>query len=60
MREIAGLQDVLVATGALARTEDTITSLTQQAIEAIDHPAVPSAAVHALTDLARFIACRDA
>ena len=58
--DIADLQDVLVATGALARIERTIDALTNEAVEAVVRGGLPPEAEVALVELAHFIAGRDA
>jgi len=57
--EIADIQDVLRATGALAEVEDRIEELTTGAIAAIEGSALTGEARTALVDLARFVAWRE-
>jgi geranylgeranyl diphosphate synthase type I len=57
---IARIQDVLVATGAVAAIEADIDSLTDTAIAAIKTAEIPSEARGALVDLAQFVAWREA
>ncbi|WP_436794442.1 polyprenyl synthetase family protein [Actinospongicola halichondriae] len=57
--EIASIQGVLIATGAVEVIEDDIQRLTDGALEAIaDAPIIPEAK-DALIDLARFVAWRE-
>ena len=58
--EIAAIQQVLVDTGALAQVEDLIDVLTTRAIDAIEAADITPEAREELTDLARFVASRDA
>jgi geranylgeranyl diphosphate synthase type I len=57
--DIAMVQEILIATGALAAIETSISSLTEEAIAAVHHPSVEPIASAALVDLARFIAVRE-
>ena len=57
-RDVAAVQDVLVETGALSAIEDSITSLTEEAIDAIGAADVTAQAKAALVDLARYVARR--
>ena len=57
---IARIQEVLVATGAVATIEATIDSLTDVAIAAIKTAEIPAEARGALVDLAQFVAWREA
>jgi geranylgeranyl diphosphate synthase type I len=58
-RQVVELQDVLVDTGALDEIEASISSLTEEAIEAIETSDVTDEARDALVDLARFVAWRS-
>ncbi len=58
--EIASIQGVLMATGAVEVIEDDIRRLTDSALEAIADAPVTAEAKEALVDLARFVAWRDA
>jgi geranylgeranyl diphosphate synthase, type I len=58
--EIARLQEVLVATGAVDAIEATIDALTDTAIAAIKIAEIPAEARGALVDLAQFVAWREA
>jgi geranylgeranyl diphosphate synthase type I len=57
---IARIQEVFVATGAVASIEATIDSLTDSAIAAIKTAEIPAEARGALVDLAQFVAWREA
>jgi len=57
--DVAAIQQVLRATGALAEVEDRIEALTTEAIAAIEVADVTDEARAALVDLARFVAWRD-
>ena len=59
-REVVDLQEVLVATGAVAATEEQITVLAREAVEALDTIDLPDPARLALVDLAEFVIARDA
>lgn len=55
---VAEIQEVMVATGALLEIEETIDSLTTEAITAIGAAPITEAARTALVDLAEFVAWR--
>ena len=57
--EVAALQEVFVATGAVAAVEAAIDSLTDQALGAIAVAPIAEEARHALEELARFVAWRQ-
>ena len=57
---IARIQEVFVATGAVATIEATIDSLTDASIAAIKTAEIPAEARGALVDLAQFVAWREA
>jgi len=57
---IAGIQQVLVDSGAVAEVEELIDSLAGRAIDAIDAADITPEARDELVDLARFVASRDA
>lgn len=57
---VARIQDVLLATGALAQIEASIDSLTNEAITAIGAAPITDDARDALIDLAQFVAWRQA
>ena len=57
---IAGIQQVLVDSGAVAEVEELIDSLAGRAIDAIDAADITPEARDELIDLARFVASRDA
>ncbi len=56
--EVGEIQDVLVATGALAEIESTIERLTAQAVEAIEEAPIEPEARGPLVDLAAYVARR--
>ncbi|MEZ5177157.1 MAG: polyprenyl synthetase family protein [Acidimicrobiales bacterium] len=56
---VADLQDLLVATGALAEVEATITALADEAVGALAPLGLPPHAGEALRDLAEFVVARD-
>ena len=58
--EISRIQEVLVATGAVAAIETSIDDLTTEAIDAIRGATVPDGPRRALIDLAEFVAWRQA
>jgi geranylgeranyl diphosphate synthase, type I len=57
--EIRDIQDVIVATGALAELESVIDRLTHEAIEAITTANVAPDARDELVSLARYVAWRE-
>ena len=57
--EIAALQDVLVASGAVAEIEDRIAARVAEALAALDRAPITGDARRALADLTRFAAWRD-
>ena len=57
--DVAHLQEVFVATGALAAVERSIDQLTGQAVAAIERAAIPTEACVALVELADFVGHRD-
>lgn len=57
---IARIQEVFLATGAVAVIEATIASLTDLAIGAVRTADIPAGARNALVDLAQFVAWREA
>ncbi|HUF31659.1 MAG TPA: polyprenyl synthetase family protein [Acidimicrobiales bacterium] len=57
--EVADLQEVLVATGARAAVEDSITRLTGEAVAAIEASPLAEEARVALGELAAYVAWRD-
>lgn len=57
--DVAGIQQVLIDTGALRMIEDRITALTNEAIEAITAAPICTDACQALSDLAIYLADRD-
>jgi len=58
-RDVARIQEVLVATGALRAIEASIDALTSEAIAAIEVAEITPEARGALVDLARFVAWRE-
>jgi geranylgeranyl diphosphate synthase type I len=57
--EVAGLQEVLTATGARAEVERAIDTLVDESVAALDEMDLAGGAGEALTDLAYYIASRD-
>jgi geranylgeranyl diphosphate synthase type I len=58
-RDVQEVQDVLVATGALAELEDEIDRLTAEALDAVDVAPITDDARKALTELAQYVAWRE-
>ncbi len=58
--DVAAVQEVLVATGALAEVETTIERLTSRALGALDRVAITDEAKAALAELGEFVAWRGA
>ncbi len=56
---VADVQEVLIATGALAEVESRIDALTLEALAALADAPITSEAKEALTALAHFVAKRD-
>jgi geranylgeranyl diphosphate synthase type I len=57
--DVAELQGVLVATGALAEIEASIETLTAEAVAAISAAPIPAVAADALVELAYYVAWRE-
>jgi geranylgeranyl diphosphate synthase, type I len=57
--DVAAIQDVLVATGALAELEAEIQLLAEQAVEALPVAGLTAEAEQALVDLAHYVAWRE-
>ena len=57
--DVQAVQDVLVATGALAELEDEIDRLTAEALDAVDVAPITDDARKALTELAQYVAWRE-
>jgi len=57
--DVAGIQQVLVDTGALDAIETRIDALTATAVDAVEAAGITPGARDELVDLARFIAGRD-
>jgi geranylgeranyl diphosphate synthase type I len=59
-QDVRAIQDVLVDTGALAQLEQTIDALAHDAIDALDRAPITDDARKALTELAHYVAWREA
>jgi len=57
--DVQAVQDVLVATGALAELEDEIDRLTAEALDAVDVAPITDDARKALAELAQYVAWRE-
>jgi geranylgeranyl diphosphate synthase type I len=57
--DVQNVQEVLVATGALAELEDEIDRLTDEALDAVDVAPITDDARKALTELAQYVAWRE-
>jgi geranylgeranyl diphosphate synthase type I len=57
--DVQAVQDVLIATGALAELEEEIDRLTAEALDAVDVAPVTDDARKALTELAQYVAWRE-
>jgi geranylgeranyl diphosphate synthase, type I len=58
-REVAAIQQVMVDTGALEESEQTVRRLMDEGLDAIGGGVVPAAAAAALEELAHFVVERD-
>jgi geranylgeranyl pyrophosphate synthase len=57
--DVAAIQEVLVATGALAELEIEIEQLAAEAVRALPAAGLSAEAEQALTDLAHYVAWRE-